>query len=194
MSKQKIINIYSLPYKFGSEWIAYLVFSIIFIPIGISSIFIALEDPEAYLFALFSVFLSVGFLFFIGSFKVEIREYRVIYKTLFSKQEIPIEEIQRLDMIITTVQNVPAYYLNMISHDEKLSINMKPFSKKDLAILIDLVATKNNKIELNELATELREGKYSKINNESIRKVFQMVISILATWLLAWIIKWFLWI
>lgn len=78
---------YTLPYRIRSEWVSYLVWSILFCPMVVLAIVITYQDTTFWpMEVLLLIFL--GFIiFWLKGFKIDVLEDKVVYKTLFSKRK-----------------------------------------------------------------------------------------------------------
>ena len=187
MEPQKVSGTYSLPYTIQTEWTGYLIFSILFGPIAILGIFATLKNPSTWPLLLIALVLLSTFLIWIKSFKILIKEDRLIYNTLFSRNnKVMFSNINKLEIKIGVWGDESAkknayYRFNIYtrSSEKPLTINMKPFGKRDLAILADAIVTKVPSVKMDELTHQLKEGNFKPIVSEGIRKIWQIALLVL---------------
>ncbi len=185
MTLQKVKGTYTLPHVIKADWTAYLIFSIFFGPIVILGIFATLKNSSAWPVSFVALIFLVAFLAWINSFKIILSDDKIIYKTLFSKnKEAIFSKINNMEINIGLKHKANAksafYQLDIYERGsiELLSINMKPFSKRDLAIIVDTIAIKAPSAKMDELTYQLKEGDFKLIVSEGIRKSWQVLLII----------------
>jgi hypothetical protein len=152
MRQQISTGRYSLPYTVRSERAALIV--IFFLGIIISLLLLSLiqRGPSAILPVLLLLCIVWGF---IGTWMLNVVSKRIVllpdricYRTLFSQHEMRFEHITRVELERVRrkgyrTNRVVRYFLRIDdnSSDKPLLINTKPFSKKNLAIVVDAIAT-----------------------------------------------------
>ncbi len=188
----RVKNTYKLPYTIRAGWTSYVVpTSIIFGPLSLVAVLVAFKSPshaQSFLLPDLIIFGSLTFfLIWIASFKIVLNSDSISYKTLFSKGlQVKFSEIKKVEIDIgmhssrskQSGRQKSYYSLNIFTHSPKqhLSINMKPFSKRDLAILIDAIMVANPSVELDRLSRNLYEGDFKPIVSQSIRKFWQFAL------------------
>ena len=186
--------IYPIPYFIKAEWTAYLIFSIIFVPVSLLWTFLFFKNPHSndWIAVLISIVFLGVFMWWIGSFKITIDQHQITYKTLFSRLNIVnIADISKLEVSVGLVGSESstnnAYY-RLIIHTKNaeypLIINLKPFSTKDIIILVNALSFINPSIELDELSQSLRDGDIMPMVNAGISKIWQICLWILFVFLL----------
>lgn len=193
---------YSLPYTIRVEWTTYMVFSLFFIPISALFIFVNMKSPFLSPWAGFGfplVFLSV-FLIWAQSFTIVLKEDRIIYKLLHFAvhREVKYCDISKLKIDVglgpASLKHHAYYRLFFVdkSGKEILVINLKPFSRRDLALLVDIVSRKNKEVEMDELSMKIKEGGISSIAAEGARNIWQIASLIFWVFLLSSLMRIFL--
>ncbi len=174
---------YKLPYRIRTEWVSYLVWSILFCPMVVIAIIATYQDDTFWpMDILLIIFLGFVILWLKG-FKIDILEDKVMYKTLFSrKKEIRYSEVKKMKLEVgVNNQNTAGkgfyrlVFLGSLS-ETILVINMKPFGKNDLAILIDAVANKSTNVEMDKELAELRDGNLNPVIVTGIKKFWQFAL------------------
>jgi len=126
----------------------------------------------------------IGFvLLWLKGFKIDLLDDKVMYKTLFSwKKEIRYSEVKKMKLEVgMNNQNTAGkgfyrlVFLGSLS-EPILVINMKPFAKNDLAILIDAVANKATNVEMDNELSELRDGNLNPVVEAGIKKFWQFAL------------------
>ena len=193
----KVKGTYKLPYIIKAEWTAYLVFSILFGPIILLLLAAYYINPDSNIWqaVLFALGTLIIFLVWISYFKVILNSNGIFYKTLFSKGfKVNFSEINKIEIDIgmhssgseKQERQVGYYRFNIFTHSSEVpyTINMKPFSKRDLAILVDLAVAANPSIKLDKLAHDLYEGNFNPIASQGIRKFWQVALWIFLIFLI----------
>ena len=202
----KVKDTYKLPHVIKAEWTAYLVFSILFGPISLLSLAAYYKNPDSNMWQ--AVLISIGiltlFLVWIAYFKIILNSDGVIYKTLFSKGfKAKFSEIKKAEIDIGMRssgneqlgrQKGGYYRFNIFTHSSELpfTINMKLFSKRDLAILIDAIMVTNPSVELDKFSRNLYEGNFKPIVSEGIRKFWQVALWIFLVFLIINLLRHFI--
>jgi len=186
MKLVKVKDTYNLPYTIHVEWTAYLIFSTLLLPIVLVFILTTYANrtsADNLIFELIILAILSSIFICLKSFKIILKEESLCYKYLFFKsREILYSDIQsaNIEVGITSVKatNKPFYRLNLYKDysEEPLTINMKSFSKRDLAIIIDRLVTVNPGIVLDELSQNLIEGNFKPIVNTGIRRILQLFL------------------
>jgi hypothetical protein len=180
----KTPNTVPLPCSIRAEWTAYAVFSILFVPLSLLFLNSYLQNPSANSGQ--PVFFSVGilafFLIWISAFKINLTQQGITYKTLFSKGfQIDFSSIKKIDVAIgiNAGRKGGFYRLNLTTTDsaEPFTINMKPFSKRELATLIGAIVAATPAVELDGFSKQLYEGNFNPIVSQGIRKLWQVTLS-----------------
>ena len=189
----KVKGTYTLPYAIKAEWAGHMIFSILFIPISLLWIVVAYKNQsQNFLLPILIPWIILTiFLVWLASFKIILRTGSIFYKTLFSKgKEIPYTNIKNVEIDIGLFPSGSGlcerasrrgfYRLNLFRHaiEEPVTINMKPFSKRDLAIIVDRITVANPSVGLDELSQSLKDGDFGPIVKAGIRKVWQVALYI----------------
>jgi hypothetical protein len=186
----KVHGTYSLPYTIKAEWTAYVVFSVIFGLLILLAAYADFVKPQSGVFVIEIIVLVIFtvFLFWIASFRIIIDKNGIIYKTLFSQKNIVFSEIERVEIHAgRSTSNSeksagmpyrPAAFIRMdlFTNSNLLMINMKPFSKKNMAIVVDAINTANPNTELLGAAATLKDGEFGPIIHGVIKKFWQVAI------------------
>lgn len=208
MEEKKLTEAYSLPYAIKTEWTSFLVFSILFVPFAIIGIICLLNDPDNIFKSFLSFFgwcLSWGMwvisMSWLLCFKITLEEDKIIYRTLlswlFRKNEVRFSDIEKVEIKIGTgkerARKNAFYRLNIYDNSlhkkDPLTINMKPFSQRDLAIIADVISTKNPSARLDNKILALKKGNFNPIISEGIRKIWQLAFSLFIVFLALAIIR-----
>ena len=182
------IDTYSLPYTAKAEWTTYLIFSIFFVPILLLWVFISFQHPASnaweavlILFIMLSIFLA-----WIGAFKIILQEDRLFYSTLLSKNnEILFSDITRIGFKVLSAEESARKSALIVLEiytkikEAPLAINMKPFSKRDLAILVDVVSKKNPEIDMDAVTLKLKEGEFKPVSISTIKNFWKYFLRFL---------------
>jgi hypothetical protein len=181
----KVSGTYSIPYIIKAEWTSYLVFSIIFGPVTILGTIIVFQDPTGWPILLIGAILLGYFLFWIDSLRISLLEDKIVYKSMFSSKEVLYSNIKKMQINIGIKRGQKGkgfYRLEIYSGSSKgvLTINMKPFSKRDLAILADAVTTKNPHVETDDLIRAIKEDNFKAVTSAGLRKVWQIILYVFA--------------
>ena len=184
----KVKGTYGLPHIIRAEWTGYLIFSIFFIPISLLWIIVGYKNPSQNLLLpdLIPWIILTIFLIWLASFKIVLNTNGIFYKTLFSKgSEIKLSQVKKVEIAVGIYPSERertargSYYrLNIFRNDieKPFSINIKPFSKRDIAILIDAITIQNPSVELDKLSQNLKEGNFRSITSAGIRKFWQVLL------------------
>ncbi len=96
--------------------------------------------------------------------KIRLTSDRVRHVTLTGQRELRYSDVARLEAWMARGRSryggyaVPMLGIYARGSDEPLTISNRPFSKRDMAVLVDAIATANPAVELNRLAQMLRWG------------------------------------
>jgi hypothetical protein len=186
----KVKGTYRLPYAIKAEWTGYLIFSILFIPISLLWVVVAFKNPSQNFLLpnLIPLVILTIFLIWLASLKIVLNSDGIFYKTLFSKGfKIKFSEIEKVGVDIGMYpsgseqqgsQRRGYYRFNIFKHDvgDPFAVYMKPFSKRDLAILIDAIMVANPSVKLDKLSRNLYEGNFKPIVSQGIRKFWQVTL------------------
>jgi hypothetical protein len=189
MNQQKVTNIYLSPLVITPEWTAYVILpSILAVPC-VFGFFATLKITAAWPTLAVPLFMLILFLLWIGGFKIYIRDEKIIYKTLFSKKEMLFADVQKIKIAIGVcnngrINNSAYYNLNIIGENQELMINMKPFSRRGLATIVDSLCLHNSNIELDDFSKKLREGDVKPIINEGIKQFWKVALWLFVTFLI----------
>ena len=194
MNLSKVSGMYSIPYSIKAEWTSYLVFSILFAPITIIAAVAVFKDPSGWPVLLVIALLLGWILFWLGSYKILLLEDKIVYKTMFSSKEVLPSNIRKMQISIGIQQGQKGkgfYRLEIYpsSSENVLTINMKPFSKRDLAILTDYITINNPYVEIDNLIREIKESNFKAVTSAGIRKVWQRLLYIFVSSLVLSIIR-----
>lgn len=171
MRQQISTGSYSLPYTVRPAR-AVLIF-IFFLGIIISLLLLSLiqRGPSAILPVLLLLCIVWGF---IGTWMLNVVSKRIVllpdricYRTLFSQHEMRFVDITHVELERVRrkgyrTNRVVHYFLRIddSSSDKPLLINTKPFSKRNLAIVVDAIATHALSATLDDDAQQLRESAF----------------------------------
>jgi len=181
-----------LPYTIKAEWTGYLVFSIIYVPIALLGAAAVYKNPSSDSLPLLYIPLLVLGLFFVWfeSFRIVLSTDGVSYKTLFSRGfNVRFPQVKKLEIDVglypsgsekQAVRGRGFYRFNLFTNDAAtpFSINMKPFSKRDLAILTDAIVARNPSVMLDERSRRLKEGDFKPVLSEGLRKMWQILLAV----------------
>jgi len=111
---------------------------------------------------LFAIFLAM--LVWTRRFKIVILGDKIVYSTLFSKKNVvKFANIKKLEIKIGQNKNV-FYALHIHDNNrystEPLIINMKPFSKNDLSLLVKTITSVNPSVEIDHDVKKLKQGHF----------------------------------
>jgi hypothetical protein len=170
MSERNTTGTHSLPYTARVEPASLLVFLVPGLFLTLIVLSMLGRGPSAVLpvvLLLVLVWLFLGTLLLRTLAKIVLLPDRICYDTLFSKQEMFFADITQVefDRVARGAYRIPPgirapQYLLRIedqSSSKRLLINAKPFSKRDLSIVIDVIATHAPQAFLNEGALRLRD-------------------------------------
>ncbi|MFC1704041.1 hypothetical protein ACFL1E_04595 [Candidatus Omnitrophota bacterium] len=195
MKLKKVTGTYSLPYTIKAEWTTYLVGTILFLPIIVVILFCIAKRPETWPLLVPPTGLLIWWMIWANAFEITIKEDKIIYKTLTSRNnQIQLSDIKKIAIEIYTRkigEATKAFYRFNIYHKSSgpLAINMKPFGQRDLAILADAIATKVPSLEMDEKTRELKEGDFKPIISQGIRGIFQLGLYLLLIYSIVVIIR-----
>ena len=175
-SSKKARGTYQLPYVVKAEWTTYFIFSLLFGPIALLWLVGYFKNPVANAWApLLILFLVLTlFLVWAAALRVILEKDRIIYQTLFSRRrELFFSDVKKVKISIGLY-----YQLNLFGarNSQPLTINMKPFSRRNLAIIIDAVASENQAVELDRLSVSLVEGDFKPIISAGVKNVWQVFL------------------
>jgi len=175
---------YSLPYSIEGKWKYYYIFCILFFLL--LQIYLSLIISGFYQYIMhFAIegllFVMLFYFVYINNFKIEITDNKLKYKTLFSSKDLIINSISKIT-IRTALYNINSanflnyYPLCIYTHNknnkqQKLIINIKPFSSSDLKILFNEILKQKPNIELDELSVKLKQGGKQKLFNEGRKQL-----------------------
>lgn len=189
----KVQDTYKLPYTIKAEWTAYLVFSIMFVPITLLWIIDYRPDTNSWQPILILLSILTLFLIWIKIFRITLENNKIFYKTLFSKKELLFSDIKKIEIatgidrtaseemagVSFVKRRMGAFIrMNISSKNELLSINMKPFSKRNLIIIVDAITIANSNVELDAPALALKQGDFKPVVSATIGKIWQILLYI----------------
>ena len=172
MRHQNTMGTYKLPYTAKSERKSIVILIIFGTLISLPVLSILERGPTATLPVIIFLCLlwsSIGVLMLnVVSQKIVLLPDRVIYRTLFSKRETPFRDITYVARESTMRRGYRGsqsiqYILRIEDRfsSNSLLINTKPFSKRNLSIIIDAIATHAPSVTLDESVRQLREGTFT---------------------------------
>lgn len=161
-----------LPYTIQAEWTAYLLFSIMFGPIAGYALYDAISTREVFLGHWVAFFIFGWALLWISRFRITLKPDKIQAQSLFSNRELAYAEISGLTLEIgaTQPQKSAFYRLNILSRTgtEPLMINIKPYSKTDLGILVRTIINRGKGVTLDRLCQALAAEDLAPVVNEGI--------------------------
>jgi len=171
MKQQSSTGMYSLPYTVRPEK---AVFGLVFILGMIISFFLLLviqRGPSTVLPVVLLLCMIWGYIIAwilsIGLQRIVLLPDRVCYRKLFSTKEVLFADITNVMLEQVRVRGyrgygVIRYFLRIDarSSEKPLLINTKPFSKKDLSIVIDVITTHAPSAHLDTSLLQLREDAF----------------------------------
>jgi hypothetical protein len=161
---------YSLPYtvRVGRASLIILFVLAVFISLLILSLIgrsLAALIPVVVLICI--IWACIGVLMvFIATQRIVLLADRISYRKLFSQREMPFEDIVHvsLERVVSSGYRSRAirYFLRIDDRfsNKPLLINTKPFSKRNLSIIIDALATHAPNVTLDESVRQLRDGTF----------------------------------
>jgi|GEM_PF-4836238 hypothetical protein len=161
MGQQDVAGPYILPYTARAGRAPFIIFPILGGVISLLLVPLVLQSLSAWpLFLL--LWGAIGlFLFWIGSSKIVLLPDRICYHTAFSRREMRFADIARVE-----VRAVPgrsgSYFIQIADRfaGKPLRISFRAFRKRDVAIVIDAIATHAPSVILDEGARQLRAGTF----------------------------------
>ena len=150
MRPVEVTGTYKLPYVVKPEWSSYLILTLLFGPFVIMCLSLALFKDASFWQG---VILSSAYLLFIwltiGSNKISLLDDRIVCKSLisgwslFARMEMPYREMARAEVVYgTRGRPGPALALYNGVGERAALINIKPFSRRDLAIVGEVLSAK----------------------------------------------------
>ena len=134
-----------LPYTIKAELVSYLIFLIIIGPVILLGIYATLPHGGQ----VWSVLLVGGFLFgliwlTIGSYKISLLDDKIILKFLLTRYEIEYPEISKFEFGLKNTGRgaVPALCIYFSTARKPIRYPIKPFSRKDLALVGRVISMK----------------------------------------------------
>ena len=156
---------YSLPYTVKASWVPIIIFSLLGLLISFPLLLVSGRGSSAVLpvvVILCMVWAFIGlFLIMIGKQKIVLMNDIVRSVTLFSHIDMPYTDITRVEL--EPVHGRGSGYILQIYSDfsgRQLLINTKPFSKQDISIVVDVIATHAPSARLDSNTRQLREGTF----------------------------------
>jgi len=184
MKLNSIKKSYQLQHTFKAEWTAYIIFFVLFIPLIILNIFTYLKYNLIYPWGILIFLIFFSIIIYLFSLKITIQGNKIIYRTLFSEKRVSINKIKKVKMRIGFKKglkdiNSGFYILDLVRNNKKLSINIKPFSKQNLTILINSIIDQNHNIELDEFTLALKNNNLKPIVKEGVKTMLQTISIVL---------------
>ncbi|MBU0707318.1 hypothetical protein KKG41_03025 [Patescibacteria group bacterium] len=98
-----------------------------------------------------------------------------------SQASIQVDDITNIQIVIFQPGQgngkKPFYQMHLnMNGDSTLSINIKPYSVSDLALLLQTITTKNSRVILNDLASELQKGNIGPIVRRGSIRIVQWAL------------------
>lgn len=157
-----------------------LIFTQIFLVlIGVLGLFFVIQDSSVWQFAVIALVGLALIHIWLASFKITIANSNLEYRELKSKNKISIPEIKKIYLKIglSSEKQKRGYYRMYIEgENNQLIINIKPFSKNNLAILVDTLVKNNPSIELDKYSSDIRKGNLDTVVKVGISNVWQIII------------------
>ncbi len=168
------VHSYSLPYTVRSERASIVLVLVLGVFLSLLLLSLVLRSLSAVLpkvLIMCMLWGSIGALMLsIGSKKIVLLPDRICYRTLFSQREILFTNITRVELDRVMRRGYRMFLFVQVAHyvlriddrfaDKPLFINTKPFSKKDISIVVDVIATHAPSARLDSNTRQLREGTF----------------------------------
>lgn len=161
--RQNTTRRHSLPYIVRASWPPFLIFSAFGVVMSLSLLSIVGRGSSTFLPVLLIfcvIWVVIGsVLFWLASYKITLFADRICYRHLFSSNEMPFTDINYVEL---QVLGRGGYILAIRNHTSSnpLFVSLKPFSKRDISIVIDVIATYAPRARLNDGARQLRQGTF----------------------------------
>ena len=163
MGQQNAAMSYSLPYAVRVSWPPFVIFTVLGLLISFPLLSIIQRGPSAVLpvvVILCMVWGSIGILLLvIGLQKIVLLPDRIRYTSLFLRREMLFSDIRRIEVKATPGRG-GGYFLEIYgaSSPKPLAISVKPFPRKGISVIVDVIATHTPSVTLDQKASQLREG------------------------------------
>jgi hypothetical protein len=167
---------YTIPYTIKADWKGSLVPIVIFDLPMVCAVFALRQIVPIWVNVIIISFIPLLFWGLLSTFEIKITEDRIIYKEFF------IKNIEMLYSNIISVKFASGVcqtsgwghgFFRLVIHDkakdEPLIVNMKILTKRDLAILVDALLTKNSSIKTDKSVDKIRATKLNEVILTSLR-------------------------
>ncbi len=157
---------FMLPYTMETEWTAYLMLSIMALPFAVMFAWGVYQRPAlatSFLVPIGFMALLFGYAYFsFRANKITLHGDGLSYRTLRTKERY-LKYADITDMTVSigdhSSGNKSHYQLNVhTAASEPLRIDMKPYSKQDLAMFFAVISEMNPAVELDDTCTQLCSG------------------------------------
>ena len=148
-----------LPRVARAEWTAYWL-TAVFLVLGLS--WLGVRHSTAWQPFVICLVTGVAWAGWIGSFRITLDKTELTYRTLFAAHTIQHADIQtlatkfaldRAGLILLVIQPKDS--------ERPIRVNMKPFRRADLALLIDTIRAANPSVEITPGLQKLRTAQFS---------------------------------
>lgn len=175
----------------SADWMGRLIFFLLTSPVGILALLSLFRnpDPKFLLFGLVVVGLPQLWL---ASYRVGIKDGCLIYRELFSRKSICLRDIKKISIELgvkdkSRLKNKAFYRLVLhdqtIYKDDPFIINLKPFSRNDLAYLAKIIRSYAADAAYDSVFESLSEGNVQPLIGMAKRVFINMAVIILLTFL-----------
>ena len=182
-------------YVIKADTSVYIIFSIFIIPILLIELVALHKSLTALPLVLLTITIIFIVLLWISSFKIILKNDNIYYKSLFSKLRIvKLSDIKELKCIIGDVKRATkksAFYQMVLydyEHNELLTINMKPFSKNDITLLVKNIVLQKPDITIDKFFKAIIDGNFNPVIQEGVNKILILAFIIIFSFVVVVII------
>ncbi len=165
------------------DWTSYLLVAILFGPVAVIVLLATAKHPAVWPWLAIALVLLVSVLIWLRAFRVEVSADRLIVRTLWSVQQVPLSSIGRMSMDVGWSRRGGGLFrLAVGDHGgrELLTVNMKPFSKHDLVRIVQAITAISPSVEMDEVIRELSQGQLGALNRTVMQAAWEVVLWLLA--------------
>ncbi|HBA84190.1 MAG TPA: hypothetical protein DCZ95_08880 [Verrucomicrobia bacterium] len=177
-------------------------FSLLFSPICILALVVTIKKPDQWHALLFTLAAAAFPQLWLYWFEIVLHEDRLSYRTLFSgRREILFADITRAKIEVGIGQGLkartqPFYRLELSDRGrfarDPLIINMKPFSRSDLARVAQAIVRNAPSAKIDKPVVSLSQGSIKPLTRQAAKQIWKAAMLILVVFLVLGLIRAFI--
>ena len=190
-TRKGVSGTYALPHVARAEWTSYAVSLVPLLVILLYGVFISKRSLSAASFwelTRVGSLISLPMLLLMSGFKIVLHETAIRYRTWSSwPKALAYADMTTVNVATRSGHTYhnwnPAYgmvqmHIGTQANQHALVINMKPFSTRDLAVVVKTIANKTPSVQMDRAAEALRDGDISVTSRQTIRNVIPYLLAV----------------